>query len=63
MQIKPFTHPREVFKALVNAEAEIEYARNYKPVPLPKYTKPPKAKRGVVGWYNLIAGVLAELKP
>ena len=61
MYIKPFSHPSVVFKAMVDAEAEIEAARNFQSTPLPKYVK--IKVRKIDYMKNLFKRKLTELRP
>lgn len=59
----PNEDPKEIFKKLVQVEAEYENAKNYTKPALPKFVPNPKPKKGIAGWYNFIATTLKELKP
>ncbi len=50
-------HPMEVFKALVDRQAEIDWALKEEKIELPKYTKPPKVPF-TAGTYNLLKQLL-----
>lgn len=56
--IKANTHPREIFKIMADAEAEIEHCQHYKKPTLPKYQKVVKLKNNI-GWWNFFR----QLKP
>lgn len=60
-KIKPYMHPKEVFKILANWEAEIEHSKNYKPLPLPKNQKV-EIIRNKVGWQNFV-NIVRQLQP
>lgn len=54
-------HPMEVFKAIENRRADIEWAKQ-PPLPLPKYQEV-KIIRNNPGMWNFIATMLKELRP
>lgn len=46
----PYEDEKVIFEKIAQAESEYEHSRNYQKVSLPKYQKPPKVKKGVIGW-------------
>lgn len=63
IKIQNGERPSEIFKKIAQAEADYDYWQNLKPAILPEYNKPPKVKKGIIGWYNFTLSVLKELKP
>lgn len=55
-------HPSEIFKALEDRRAEIEWGNSENDEYIPKYEKPTKVKF-TAGIYNFIRGVLTDLRP
>lgn len=53
-------HPREIFKAIEDRRAEIEWAQKEEKIVLPKYEKPPKIKL-TAGVYNMVKGFINNL--
>lgn len=56
MQIRPYTHPAEVFKYLANKESEYEHARDPRPK-IPK-VEIKRIPRSVGFWY-----IIRQLRP
>lgn len=50
-------HPREIFKAIEDRRAEIEWAKKEEKIVLPKYEKPKKVKL-TAGVYNMVRQLL-----
>lgn len=55
-------HPREIFKVLVDREAEIDWSLKEEKVVLPKYEKPPRIKL-TAGVWNMVRGFMNEFRP
>lgn len=55
-------HPREIFKALVDREAKINWALKEEKIELPRYVKPIKVEYNAGVW-NFVKGILKELQP
>lgn len=56
-------HPKEIFKALEDRRAEIEWALKEEKVVLPKYEKPPKIKWSIRGVLKSAGEAVAQLQP
>ncbi len=55
-------HPGEIFQALENRKAEIEWAQKNEQTPLPEYQKS-KIEEHKPGWINFFIVMLQELRP
>ena len=61
MQIKPFESRENIWKYMVNKEAEIEWSKSI-PIPIPKVEQV-KVKKNMMFWKIFIISNLKQLNP